>query len=165
AFMMPSEKNLNVVQRESFFDDTFFKENWEDFDRAVQSIVDKFDNRGLKVDQGSRTECRDVYSKIRTRKIGQDLYASQALQITEKDGKFQAVMDVKDFNPGELQVRAVDDRIVVEGSYQKVSEDGALSSWKSFYKEFTLHPAADIDLVTTALSKDGVLTIKAPKKE
>lgn len=29
-------------------------------------------------------------------------------------------MDVKDFNPRELQVRAVDDRIVVEGSYQKV---------------------------------------------
>nr|XP_053650309.1 probable basic-leucine zipper transcription factor N [Cherax quadricarinatus] len=163
--MMPSGKSLNVVQRESFFDDTFFKENWEDFDRAVQSILDKFDNRGLKVDQGSRTECRDVYSKIRTSKIDEDLYASQALQITEKDGKFQAVMDVKDFNPRELQVRAVDDRIVVEGSYQKVSEDGASSSSKSFYKEFTLPPAADIDLVTTALSKDGVLTIKAPKKE
>ncbi|XP_045581603.2 uncharacterized protein [Procambarus clarkii] len=165
GFKMPSGKSLNVVQRESFFDDSFFKESWEDFERAIQSVLDKFDNKGLKVNQGSRSECRDVYSKIRTSKIDEDLYASQALQITEKDGKFQAVMDVKDFNPRELQVRAVDDRIVVEGSYQKVSEDGSSSSSKSFYKEFTLPSAADIDLVTTALSKDGVLTIKAPKKE
>ncbi|XP_042238503.1 AT-rich interactive domain-containing protein 1A-like isoform X1 [Homarus americanus] len=162
---MPSGKSLNVVQREGFFDDAFFKEAWEDFDRAVQSVLDKFDNTGLKVDQGSRTECRDVYSKIRTSNIDQDLYASQALQITEKDGKFQAVMDVKDFNPRELQVRAVDERIVVEGSYQKVSEDGSSLSHKSFYKEFALPPAADIDQVSTALSKDGVLTIKAPKKD
>lgn len=44
-----SGKPLNVIQRETFFDDTFFKEAWEDFDRAVQSILDKFDNRGLKV--------------------------------------------------------------------------------------------------------------------
>lgn len=41
------------------------------------------------MDQGSRTQCRDVYSKIRTSKIDEDLYASQALQINEKDGKFQ----------------------------------------------------------------------------
>ena len=37
-------------------------------------------------------------------------------------------MDVKDFNPRELQVRAVDDRIVVEGSYQKVSSSSSRNS-------------------------------------
>lgn len=161
---MASGKSLNVVQREGFFDDAFFKEAWEDFDRAMQQVLDKFDNRGLKVDVGSRTECQDVYSKIRSNKIEEDLYASQAIQITEQDGKFQVVMDVKNFNPRDLQVRAVDDRIVVEGAYQKVSEDGSSTSSKSFYKEFTLPDAADIDQVTTALSKDGVLSIKAPKK-
>lgn len=162
---MASGKSLNVVQRESFFDDSFFKEAWEDFDRAMQRVLDKFDNRGLMINEGSRNECRDAYSKIRSNRIEEDLYASQALQITEKDGKFQVVMDVKDFNPRELQVRAVDDRIVVEGGYQKVSQDGTSKSLKSFYKEFTLPDAADIDQVTTALSKDGVLTIRAPKKE
>lgn len=43
----------------------------------------------LQVDVASRSQCRDVYSKIRSSKIDEDLYASQALQITEKDGKFQ----------------------------------------------------------------------------
>ncbi|KAK4292172.1 hypothetical protein Pmani_035037 [Petrolisthes manimaculis] len=158
-------KSLKVVERERFFDDAFFREAWDDFERAMQSVLDKFDDTGLRVDAGSRTQCQDVYSKIRSNNIDEDLYASQAIQINEKDGKFQAVMDVKDFNPRELQVRAVDDRIVVEGSYQKVSEDGSSSSCKSFYREFALPAAADIDFVSTALSKDGILTIKAPKKE
>lgn len=33
----------------------------------------------------------------------------------------QAVMDVKDFSPNDLQVRVVDDRVVVEGKYFKVT--------------------------------------------
>ncbi|XP_047470894.1 protein lethal(2)essential for life-like isoform X2 [Penaeus chinensis] len=163
--MTSSSKILSLVKRESFFDDSFFKDSWEDFDKAVQGILDKFDDTGLKVDTGSRSKCRDVYSRIRSSKIDEDLYASQALQITEKDGKFQAVMDVKDFNPSDLQVKVVDDRVVVEGKYEKKSEDGSSMSSKSFYKEFTMPPSADIDQVATALSKDGVLTVKAPKRE
>ncbi|XP_068207108.1 protein lethal(2)essential for life-like [Palaemon carinicauda] len=163
--IMSSSKSLSIVKRESFLDDSFFKESWEDFDKAMQSILDKFDNQGLKVDGGSRLACRDLYSKIRSNKIDEDLYASQALQISEKDGKFAAVMDVKDFNPNDLQVRVVDDRVVVEGKYEKKSEDGSSMSAKSFYKEFTLPQMANIDLVSTALSKDGVLTINAPKRE
>ncbi|KAG7160679.1 protein lethal(2)essential for life-like [Homarus americanus] len=162
---MATSKTLSLVKRESFFDDSFFTDAWEDFDTAVQSILDKFDNTGLKVDVGSRTQCRDLYSKIRSSKIDEDLYASQALQITEKDGKFQAVMDVKDFSPNDLQVRVVDDRVVVEGKYFKKSEDGSSTSSKSFYKEFTMPQTANIDEVATALSKDGVLTVKAPKRE
>ena len=34
---------------------------------------------------------------------------------------FQCVMDVKDFNPNDLQVKVVEDRVVVEGKYEKVS--------------------------------------------
>lgn len=163
--IMSSSKTLSIVKRESFLDDSFFKESWEDFDKAMQSILDKFDSQGLKVDVGSRLACRDAYSKIRSSKIDEDLYASQALQITEKDGNFSAVMDVKDFNPTDLQVRVVDDRVVVEGKYEKKSEDGSSMSSKSFHKDFNLPQMADIDKVSTALSKDGVLTIKAPKRE
>ncbi|KAF2361206.1 Alpha crystallin/Hsp20 domain, partial [Trinorchestia longiramus] len=75
------------------------------------------------------------------------------------------LMDVKNFDPRNLQVRVVDDnRIVVEGKYQQASSDGGSSSWKTFSKEFTMPEDADIDLVTTALSKEGVLTIRAPRK-
>lgn len=160
-----SSKIMSLVKRESFFDDDFFKDTWGDFDSALQTILDKFDSTGLKVDSSSRNKCRDVYRTIRTSKINDDIYASQALQVTEKDGKFNCVMDVKDFNPNDLQVKVVEDRVIVEGKFEKKSEDGSSMTSKSFYKEFTLPKSANLDMVSTALSKDGVLTVKAPKKE
>ena len=62
-------------------------------------------SQDLVVAEATRPACRDAYNELRLAKIGEDLYASQALQITEKDGKFHAVMDVKNFNPKDLQVR------------------------------------------------------------
>jgi len=160
-----TSKTVSLVQKESFFDDAFFSDAWADFDLAMQGILDKFDNKGKKVDSTSRNECRDLYRSIRSSKIDEDIYASQALQVTEKDGRFSCVMDVKDFNPNQLQVKVVEDRVVVEGKYEKKSEDGSSCSSKSFYKEFSLPGSANLDLVSTALSKDGVLTVRAPKKE
>lgn len=111
------------------------------------------------------TTSTETYRNIRNANIGKDLYASQALQITEKDGKFNCVMDVKDFNPKDLSVRVVDDRVVVEGKFEQKSEDGSSVAAKEFYKEFNMPASADIDQVATALSKDGILTVKAPKRE
>jgi len=158
-------KTISLVQRESFFDDAFFKDAWGDFDTAMQSVLDRFEEKGRKVTTTSRNECRDVYRNIRQSRINDDIYASQALQVTEKDGRFSCVMDVKDFTPKDLQVKVVDDRVVVEGKYEKKSEDGSSVSSKSFHKEFNLPATANLDLVSTALSKDGVLTVRAPKKE
>jgi len=160
-----TSKTVSLVQKESFFDDAFFSDAWADFDLAMQGILDKFDDKGKKVDSTTRGECRDLYRSIRSSKIDDDMYASQALQVTEKDGRFSCVMDVKDFNPNQLQVKVVEDRVVVEGKYEKKSEDGSSTSSKSFYKEFSLPGSANLDLVSTALSKDGVLTVRAPKKE
>lgn len=161
-------KALNVQDRGGFFDDPFFSESWSDFDSAVQRVLDRFDAPAIDRhnDGGRRAESAEAYRSLRSsRGVEEDIYASQALQVTERDGRFQVVMDVRDFNPRNLQVRAVEDnRIVVEGKYQQVSPDGVSSAWKTFSKEFTLPDEADIDLVTTALSKDGVLTIRAPRK-
>jgi len=46
---MSSSKIMSLVQRESFFDDDFFKDTWGDFDTAMQTVLDKYDNKGLKV--------------------------------------------------------------------------------------------------------------------
>jgi len=156
-------KTLSLVQKESFFDDAFFTDAWEDFDSAMKTILDKFQDKSKQV--STRNECRDAYRSIRSSRIDDDIYASQALQVTEKDGRFSCVMDVKDFTPNDLQVKVVDDRVVVQGKYEKKSEDGKSSSSKSFYREFNLPASANLDLVSTALSKDGVLTVRAPKKE
>jgi len=158
-------KSLSLVEHGSFFEDPFFKDALEDFDKAMEGVLDKFESKGTKVSSSNRVASTETYRNIRNANIGKDLYASQALQITEKDGKFNCVMDVKDFNPKDLSVRVVDDRVVVEGKYMQQSEDGSSVAAKEFYKEFNMPPSADIDQVATALSKDGVLTVKAPKRE
>lgn len=158
-------RSLNLVEHGSFFEDAFFKDALEDFDKAMQGVLDKFETKGTKVESSNRVASTESYRQIRSANIGKDLYASQAIQITEKDGKFNCVMDVKDFNPKDLNVRVVDDRVVVEGKYEAKSEDGSSMACKQFYKEFNMPPSADIDQVATALSKDGILTVKAPKRE
>ena len=43
-------KTVSLVQKStSFFDDAFFKDAWEDFDTAMQTVLDKFDDKGRKV--------------------------------------------------------------------------------------------------------------------
>lgn len=158
-------KNLSLVEHGSFFEDPFFKDALEDFDKAMEGVLDKYETKGTKVSSSNRVASTETYRNIRNANIGKDLYASQALSITEKDGKFNCVMDVKDFNPKDLSVRVVDDRVVVEGKYMQQSEDGSSVAAKEFYKEFNMPPSADIDQVGTALSKDGILTVKAPKRE
>lgn len=55
-------KSLKVVERERFFDDAFFREAWDDFERAMQSVLDKFDNTGLRVGvKDSGQEYRSVF--------------------------------------------------------------------------------------------------------
>ncbi|KAL7637235.1 UNVERIFIED_CONTAM: hypothetical protein RMT77_011947 [Armadillidium vulgare] len=158
-------KDIRVQDRGSFFDDSFFKDSWDDFDTAMQRVLDRFDDHGIKGGNKSRPQCQDMYRKIRTNQIDDDMYASQAIHVTEKDGRFQVVVDVRDFNPTDLQVKVVDEKVILEGRYDKVSEDGKSSSSKAFYREFMLPPEADIDLISTALSRDGILTIRAPRKE
>merc|ERR1711970_920680 len=158
-------KSLILAEHGSFFDDAFFKDAWEEFDKAMQGVLDKYETKGTKINSSNRLASTETYRQIRSASIGKDLYASQALQITEKDGKFNCVMDVKDFNPKDLSVRVVDDRVVVEGKYMHKTEDGSSMASKQFYKEFNMPPSADIDQVATALSKDGILTVKAPKRD
>ena len=43
-------KSLSLVQKDdSFFNDAFFKDAWEDFDKAMQQVLNKFDDKGLTV--------------------------------------------------------------------------------------------------------------------
>lgn len=70
-------------------------------------------------------------------------------------------MDVKDFSPEQISVKAVDDTIVVEGHIEK--KEGNSVSTQKFVRRFILPPTVNMNAISSALSKDGVLTINAPK--
>lgn len=74
----------------------------------------------------------------------------------------QVVLDVRDFQGGDVRVKVVgSSQVQVEGRLEK--EEGGRSSTRSFRRRFHLPGVLDVAAVTSALSSDGVLTIRAPK--
>lgn len=80
----------------------------------------------------------------------------------DKD-KFQVNLDVQQFAPEEITVKASgENTITVEGKHEeKQDEHGFIS--RHFVRKYILPKGHDINQVQSSLSSDGVLTITAPK--
>lgn len=80
----------------------------------------------------------------------------------DKD-KFQVNLDVQQFAPEEITVKASgENTITVEGKHEeKQDEHGFIS--RHFVRKYILPKGHDINHVQSSLSSDGVLTITAPK--
>lgn len=88
---------------------------------------------------------------------------AQAYGMTELENKYQIVVDVQGYAATDISVKAVGDQVlVVEGKRVETSPDGK-SVNQSFSRRFALPGLVRLDTVTSALSKDGVLTVSAPK--
>ena len=80
-----------------------------------------------------------------------------------KEG-FQVCLDIQDFNPNEVTVKTVENSIIVEGKHEeRPDEQGYIS--RQFTRRYLLPRGYDPETVTSTLSSDGVLTIKAPAPE
>lgn len=77
-----------------------------------------------------------------------------------KDG-FQAFVDVHHFQPSEIMVKTVDQTVIVVGKH-KERDDGHGSVQRHFSRKYTLPLEYDMTAIHSALSSDGVLTVKAP---
>lgn len=76
--------------------------------------------------------------------------------------KFQVSLDVQQFAPEEITVKASEDTITIEGKHEeKEDEHGFIS--RHFVRRYKLPEGHDINQVKSKLSSDGVLTITAPK--
>lgn len=81
----------------------------------------------------------------------------------DKD-KFQVSLDVQQFAPEEITVKASGDTVTIEGKHEeKEDEHGYVS--RHFVRRYTLPEGHDINKVESKLSSDGVLTITAPKHQ
>uniref|UniRef100_A0A1L8DU73 Putative 23kda heat shock protein schsp23 n=1 Tax=Nyssomyia neivai TaxID=330878 RepID=A0A1L8DU73_9DIPT len=79
---------------------------------------------------------------------------------TGKDG-FQVCVDVQQFAPNEITVKAVDDAIVVEGKHEEREDQHGYIS-RHFVRRYALPKEYDMAQVVSTLSSDGVLTVRAP---
>lgn len=81
--------------------------------------------------------------------------------VMGKDG-FQVSMDVQQFQPNELTVKTVDRTVIVEGKHEEKQDDHGYIS-RHFVRKYQLPKGFKPEQVTTSLSSDGILTVKAPK--
>ncbi|XP_044737499.1 protein lethal(2)essential for life-like [Chrysoperla carnea] len=82
--------------------------------------------------------------------------------VSDKE-KFEVSLDVQQFSPDEIEVKAIDDnQIIVEGKHEeKQDEHGFIS--RQFTRRYVLPKDYDGTKLISKLSSDGILTISAPK--
>lgn len=83
--------------------------------------------------------------------------------VSTDSDKFQINLDVQQFAPNEITVKAAgENTIVIEGKHEeKPDEHGFIS--RHFVRKYILPKGHDINQVSSSLSSDGVLTVTAPR--
>ncbi|XP_058460989.1 protein lethal(2)essential for life-like [Malaya genurostris] len=79
------------------------------------------------------------------------------------EDRFQINLDVQQFTPDEIIVKATDKCITIEGKHEeKQDEHGFIE--RHFVRRYMLPADHDHNNIVSSLSSDGILTITAPKK-
>lgn len=84
-------------------------------------------------------------------------------EVKNDEKQFQVALNVKQFKPEEIQVKIVDNFIVIQGKHEEKQDETGFCS-REFTRRYMLPQACEAETVTSSLSPDGVLTILAPKK-
>ncbi|KFM61320.1 Protein lethal(2)essential for life, partial [Stegodyphus mimosarum] len=77
--------------------------------------------------------------------------------------KFQVMLNVKHFRPDEIDVKTVDNFVVIHGKHEEHADEHGFVS-REFTRRYQLPDDVEPDTITSSLSQDGVLTIQAPRK-
>ncbi|RXG71789.1 Heat shock protein Hsp-16.48/Hsp-16.49 [Armadillidium vulgare] len=146
--------NLSIIPRGHFFDDSFFQDSRSMFETILRNKMNRFQRTSSFVDD------LNFFKSLRDHRITTE---SQMSTLSEDDHYNKIVLDVHGFNQDDLKIRALSqNEIVVEGNTEE--KTGNSVSRKSFRKHFLLPGSIDLQSATSALSSDGVLNIKVPKK-
>lgn len=142
-----------------------FREWWDNFDRPQQFLDKQFTTN---MDTESLTRLLPMPPLT---KPFRDYLKPWEVLMTEVKSKqrkdngpdFEIIVEVEQFEPHEIMVKTVDDKlVVVEARHEeKQNEEGYYS--RMFFKRYNVPEEYDITKVTSHLSVDGILTIKAPR--
>lgn len=82
---------------------------------------------------------------------------------SKSENNFKVMMNVKHFGPDEIEVKVVDNFVVIHGKHEEHADEHGFVS-REFTRRYELPDDVEADKISSSLSKDGVLTIKAPRK-
>ncbi|XP_035214168.1 protein lethal(2)essential for life-like [Stegodyphus dumicola] len=92
-----------------------------------------------------------------------NIAASGQSEVKNDEKQFQVALNVSQFKPEEIEVKIVDNYVVIHGKHEEKSDEHGFVS-REFTRRYMLPHNCESETVTSSLSPDGVLTINAPKK-
>ena len=83
--------------------------------------------------------------------------------VKNDDSNFTVKMNVSNFAPEEINVKAVDDYLVVHGKHEQRKDNYGYVK-REFTRRYFIPQDCQADKLSSSLSPNGILTIQAPKK-
>ena len=83
--------------------------------------------------------------------------------VKNDEYNFTVKMDVSNFAPEEIQVKAVDDYLMVHGKHEERKDNHGYVK-REFTRRYLIPQDCQTDKLASSLSPNGILTIQAPKK-
>lgn len=74
--------------------------------------------------------------------------------------KFHLEFDVRQFKPEEIEVKTFGNQLTIHAKHE--DKENGKSSFREYQKQFTLPKEVSLELLSSKLSTQGVLTIEAP---
>jgi len=86
---------------------------------------------------------------------------SPLIQKSEEGQKeLKLRFDVSQYQPEEIMVKTVDNKLLVHAKHEEKGEGKAV--YREYNREFLLPAGTDPEVIKSSLSKDGILTVEAP---
>ena len=83
--------------------------------------------------------------------------------VKNDNSNFTVKMNVSNFAPEEINVKAVDDYLVVNGKHEERKDNHGYVK-REFTRRYFIPQDCQADKLSSSLSPNGILTIQAPKK-
>lgn len=99
---------------------------------------------------------------LSTRNDNADL--SPKAKVSYDEDRFQVELDVQDYRPEELSIKTEGDVLVVLAKHETKTETGGSFVSKQFEQRFTLPAGVKPENISSSLSKNGTLTVSAPRE-
>nr|XP_003701666.1 PREDICTED: protein lethal(2)essential for life-like [Megachile rotundata] len=141
-----------------------FSNWWEHLERPHRMLGQDF---GLGVNMGRLNDSVPKYSMAYYRPWGGEMLRREnggASTVKADKDKFRVDLDVQQFSPDEINVKVVDHFVIVEGKHEEKQDAHGWIS-RQFTRKYMIPEQCDIDLVSSKLSSDGILSIIVPRKQ
>lgn len=138
-----------------------FGSSWWDTWDYPSSILDQHFGTGLlESDLLAPRLYRGYVFRPRTQAAMQ---SSGLSEVKNDKDKFQVMLNVSHFKPNEVEVKVVDNFVVIHGKHEEKSDEHGFIQ-REFTRRYMLPEGTEADTIKSSWSANGVLTIEAPKK-